>query len=211
MLLLIAENKNKTKWKWVCVCPFEETHKTAPMTVYNPSSFVGWPQRMWWERPLTERLFRDKECKSEQEKMEGVKRPKGRKKRIEREGDGGQRASWCESASDHLVLLLRPLALSLSICSTLSFFLSFPLEFLSQRFTTTWRWVVIDDNNRDASVKAHTRTRTHIHTPGRWMCTQVKSARWKLKVALKRAHSHTHGWTHFQHRAGLWVKAAHKA
>lgn len=184
---------------------------TAPTTVYNPSSFVGWPQRMWWERPLRERLFRDKECKSEREKIEGVKRPKGRKKRIERERDGGQRASWCESASDHLVLLLRPLALSLSICSTLSFFHSH----LNSSPSASLRrdvgfWSTITTEMRQWRP-THTCPHTHIHTPGRWMCTQVKSAQWKLKVALKRAHSHTHGWTHFQHRAGLWVKAAHKA
>lgn len=92
---------------------------------YRPPPFVGWPQRMWWEWPLGERLRRDKDCKRGNERR--IERVKGARK--EREGEkeraaGGSRSQlmWCESASDHLVLLLHPLALSLSICSTLSFF-----------------------------------------------------------------------------------------
>lgn len=176
---------------------------TAPITVkLSPSFFC-------WVTPVKvvgmgsgQRLWRDKDCKREWEKTEGVKGKKGRKRRIER-GMGSLsqlmwKCLWSPRASP-------PPPHSVPLYLFRSFFPSFPLEFLSQRFTPMWRWFLIRDNNRDASVKAHTHTLgTNAHTSLKCLC--------KLKVALERGHF-THTQTRMNavtHRVGLWVNTLHK-
>ena len=161
-----------------------------------PSSFVEWPWRTQWEWPLGEseraRLQRNKDYKRGNESgAEGV-RDKGQ----EREGERGQAAGWCESASDHLVLLLHPLALSLSDPP----FLPFPLTFLSLRFALLWRPVLIGDNGGDASVGAHARVRAS----SRCQCEL------KLKLWCTRTESETQTDT-VSHSRGLWAKAPRRA
>lgn len=160
------------------------------------SFFVEWPRRMWWESLLgeSEREITEKQRLSERE-WERRRRSKGQGQ--EREGEGGQEgASWCESASDHLVLLLHPLALYLSVPP----FLSFPLKFLSWRFALLWRPVSIDDNGGDASVEAHASA---------CACSRCQ-CELKLKLRCTRPQSETQTNT-VTHSRGLWANPPRRA
>lgn len=102
----------------------EETRMTAPTTVRLSASFFCWVTPENVVGMVTRREIMKRQRRQEQMRVDWrSERQRKRKRRArERERETGSRAGWCESASDHLVLLLRLLTLSLSICSTLSFF-----------------------------------------------------------------------------------------
>lgn len=143
----------------MCVCVCEETHMTAPATVrLAPSSFC-WvtPENVVGMATGRKIMERQRLQEREWEKDRKSERPKRRKR------GRGHGASWCESASDHLVLLLHPLALSLSICSTLSFLRSHLNSSPSASLHCDVRFRSSITTEMRQSGPTHTHW-THIHT-----------------------------------------------
>lgn len=161
----------------------EETHMTAPKTVRLAPSFFCWvtPENVVGMVTGREIMRRQRLQEREWENDRKSERQKKRKK----ETESGVR----EPADVKVPLITSCFSSAPSFCLSLSVppFLSFPLEFLSQRFNPVWRRVLIDDNNRDASVKAHTNA---LYTHAR---THEFKCHCKLKAALaQRGHAHTH-------------------
>lgn len=157
--VFIQTAKKKNVKTDVCVCVRTLLWQSQQLSDYCPPPFVEWPWRMWWEWPLGKRLWRDKDYKREWERDRKSERHKEikRGRTREREKEVREPADVKVPPITSCFSSTPSLALSLSV----QLVLSFPLKFLSQRFTPLWRRVLIGDNNRDASVRAHTSAQTH--------------------------------------------------
>lgn len=183
----------------VCICVRNLIWQPPQLSDYWPPSFVGWPRRMWWEWPLRERLWRDKDCKSEWEKIEGVK---GRRKerKIEWKRDGVM-----EPVDVKVPLITSCFSSTPSLCLFLSvsLFLSFRSHLNSSPSASLRRdvgfWSTITTEMRQPRPTHTYAGRAHeFRVP-----LQVKSGTQESMNTHKCMSTATH-------RGGLWLKAPHK-
>lgn len=163
-----------------------------------PSSFVEWPQRMWWEWLLGERGRERKReryygvTKTTREGMREAQKEWETRDKKEREREVREPADVKVPPITSCFSSTPSLCLSLSV----PLFLPFPLTFLSWRFAPFWRPLSISDNSGDASVVAH----TSAHASSR--------RQRKLKSELRCTHTRSETQTDtVTHSGGLWVHA----
>lgn len=178
----IAQNK----WVKVNECSHvwrNSYDKPPQLSDYRPFSFVGWPQRMWWERATGREIMKRQRVQA-WVREDRSERQKERKRRIEWE-----RHEVREPADVKVPPITSCFSSAPSLCLYLfdSFFLSFPLEFFPstsvRRDVGFWSTITTEMSQ---SRPTHTQT---LDAYTSWKC------QCKLKVALKRAQAHTLAWT----------------